>query len=344
MAGTERASTPRSTDPGRSAGARDPQSLFGPVQDDMALVEKLIDGVKQVEYEPLARMLIHVLGAGGKRVRPALALLAGTFQDYDLDALAPLAASIEVLHTATLVHDDVIDTAATRRGRATSNALFNNAPSVMLGDFMFAHAAELVARTGNVRVIQLFARTLMRMATGELDQDVSAFDASKQIGDYLHRIGGKTASLFGTACEGGAIASHAPEPWIDALRGYGFNLGVAFQIVDDILDFTGDEAAMGKPVGSDLKEGTLTLPSLLLLEADTSAKNPIRRLFGAQRNRDRYLADAVAAVRAGDTITRSTAIAEDFGERATLALAALPDTDARRTLTSLVTYVLSRNS
>jgi geranylgeranyl pyrophosphate synthase len=344
MPGTERASTPQSTAPGGPAATRDPQALFGPVQGDMALVEQLIDGVKQVEYEPLARMLNHVLGAGGKRVRPALALLGGTFQDYDLDALAPLAASIEVLHTATLVHDDVIDTAATRRGRATSNALFNNAPSVMLGDFMFAHAAELVARTGNVRVIQLFARTLMRMATGELDQDISAFDASKQIGDYLHRIGGKTASLFGTACEGGAIASHAPESWIDALRDYGFNLGVAFQIVDDILDFTGDEAAMGKPVGSDLKEGTLTLPSLLLLETDTSSKNPVRRLFGAQRNRDRYLADAVAAVRAGDTIARSTAIAEDFGERATLALGALPDSDARRTLTSLVSYVLSRNS
>jgi len=310
----------------------------------MARVEAAIDGIRNVEFEPLAGILSHVLGAGGKRVRPALALLSGTFQNYDLDLLVPLAASVEVLHTATLVHDDVIDGSATRRGRATSNALFHNAPSVMVGDFLFAHAAELVARTDNVRVIRLFARTLMRMATGELDQDVSAFDASKRIGDYLQRIGGKTASLLSTACEGGAIISGVPEPWIEALRDYGFNLGMAFQIVDDILDFTGDEAAMGKPVGSDLKEGTLTLPSLLLMEDDVSPRNPVRRLFAARRNRDRLLDEAVAAVRASDTLTRSLAIAEEFGERAVSALGPLPESDARQTLIDLVAYVLKRNS
>ena len=320
------------------------QSLYGPVQEDMARVEAVIAGIRNVEFGPLARMLDHVLGAGGKRLRPALALLSGTFQRYDLDLLVPLAASIEVLHTATLAHDDVIDDAATRRGRPTSNALFKNAPSVMVGDFLFAHAAELVASTDNVRVVRLFARTLMRMATGELDQDVSAFDASKRIGDYLQRIGGKTASLFATACEGGAIVSGAAEAWIEALRDYGFDLGMAFQIVDDILDFTGDETTMGKPVGSDLREGTLTLPSLLLMEDDPSRRNPVRRLFAAQRGRDRLLADAVDAVRAGDVLDRSMAIAEEFGDRAATALVPLPDTDARRTLADLVGYVLKRDS
>jgi geranylgeranyl pyrophosphate synthase len=214
----------------------------------------------------------------------------------------------------------------------------------MVGDFLFAHSAGLVARTDNVRVIKLFARTLMRMATGELDQDLSAFDASKRISDYLHRIGGKTASLLSAASEGGAIVAECPESWIEGLRDYGFNLGMAFQIVDDILDFTGDEEAMGKPVGSDLKEGTLTLPSLLLLEDDPSARNPVRRLFSAQRNRDRLLADAVAAVNASDTIERSMNIAREFGARATESIAELPDTDAHRTLDDLVEYVLTRNS
>lgn len=320
------------------------QTLYGPVQEDMARVEALLDTIREVEFEPLARMLNHVMGAGGKRLRPALALLCGSFQEYDLDLLVPLAASIEVLHTATLVHDDVIDEASTRRGRATANALFHNAPSVMLGDFMFAHAADLVARTGNVRVIRLFARTLMRMATGELDQDVSAFDASKRIGDYLQRIGGKTASLLSTACEGGAIVSAAPEPWIEALRDYGFYLGIAFQIVDDILDFTGDEATMGKPVGSDLKEGTLTLPSLLLIEDDPSSRNPVRRLFSARRGRDRLLDDAVAAVRRSDVLDRSMNLAREFGERAAAALEIVPDTEARRTLALLVDYVLERKN
>jgi geranylgeranyl pyrophosphate synthase len=258
--------------------------------------------------------------------------------------LVPLAASVEVLHTASLVHDDVIDASPTRRGRATANALFNNAPSVMVGDFLFAHSAGLVARTDNVRVIKLFARTLMRMATGELDQDLSAFDASKRISDYLHRIGGKTASLLAAASEGGAIVAEAPEAWFVGLRDYGCNHGLAIQIVDDILDFTGDEAAMGKPVGSDLKEGTLTLPSLLLLEDDASPRNPVRRLFSAQRNKDKLLADAVAAVNASDTIARSMAMAREFGNRATESIAALPDTDAHRTLDDLVEYVLTRES
>jgi heptaprenyl diphosphate synthase/octaprenyl-diphosphate synthase len=201
-----------------------------------------------------------------------------------------------------------------------------------------------VARTENVRVIKLFARTLMRMATGELDQDLSAFDASKRIADYLQRIGGKTAALLSAASEGGAIVAECPEPWIEGLRDYGFNLGMAFQIVDDVLDFTGDEALMGKPVGSDLREGTLTLPSLLLLEDDPSPRNPVRRLFSAQRKKEKLLAEAVAAITASDTIARSMAMAREFGNRAMEAITALPDTEAHRTLDDLVEYVLSRSS
>lgn len=320
------------------------QALFGPVQEDMDLVEAVIDRIRDVEYAPLAKMLTHVLGGAGKRMRPALALLSGTFQNYDLDLLVPLAASVEVLHTASLVHDDVIDSAQTRRGRATANALFNNAPSVMLGDLMFAHASELISRTNNVRVIRMFSLTLMRMTTGELDQDLSAFDVSKRIGDYLRRIGGKTASLIEAACEGGAIVSAAPEPYVAALRDYGFNLGMAFQIVDDILDFTGDEATLGKPAGSDLREGTLTLPSLYVLEDDPSPRNPVRRLFAAQRNQEQRLEEALARVRSGDALIRTQAVAQDFGNRALSALEPLPRTPARETLAELVRYTLVRSS
>jgi geranylgeranyl pyrophosphate synthase len=208
---------------------------------------------------------------------------------------------------------------------------------------MFAHAADLVARTGNLRVIRLFARTLMRMATGELDQDISAFDWSKGVRDYFARIGGKTASLLATACEGGAIISDAPEEWIEALREYGQNLGMAFQIVDDLLDFIGDEAAMGKPAGSDLMQGTLTLPSLLLVEA-SPRDNAVKRLFQARRYRERRLAEALAAIRASDTLPRSREIAEDFAKRARAALDPLPDGETRRTLVDLVAYVLDRES
>jgi heptaprenyl diphosphate synthase len=313
-------------------------SLYGPVQSDLPLVDAALSAIAQTDYPVLDEMLTHVLAGEGKRMRPALALLAGHFGSYNLEHLVPLAASVELLHTATLVHDDVIDVAATRRGRATASSLYDNAASVMLGDFMFAHA-----RTGNVRVIRLFARTLMRMATGELDQDVSAFDASKSVRDYLRRIGGKTASLIATACEGGAIISGAAESWVEALRDYGQNLGMTFQIVDDLLDFTGDEARMGKPAGSDLLQGTLTLPSLYLIES-TPRDNPIRRLFQARRNREQRLAEALRAVRESGALDRARGVAEGYATRAEEALRCLPDGETRRTLTGIVDYVLQRDN
>ena len=143
-----------------------------------------------------------VLSGGGKLLRPALALLAGRFGHYNLDLLVPLAASVELLHTATLVHDDVIDTATTRRGRPTVNSAFHNSTTVMLGDYLFAHAANQVVKTDNLRVVRLFSDTLMIMAKGEIRQDLDAYDSRQTIRDYLQRIGGKTASLFATACEG----------------------------------------------------------------------------------------------------------------------------------------------
>jgi heptaprenyl diphosphate synthase/octaprenyl-diphosphate synthase len=316
-------------------------TLYRPILDDLALVEAALQRVQQVEFAPLARMLAHVLAGEGKRLRPALALLAARFGASETKDVVALAASIELLHTATLVHDDVIDEAPTRRGRETSNALFGNAASVMLGDFMFAHAADFIASTGSVRLVQLFSHTIMSIATGELNQDVSAFDYSKGIQDYFGRIAGKTASLFGTACEGGGIVAGCPEEWVERLRDYGFNLGMAFQVVDDVLDFTGDQALMGKPIGSDLMAGTLTLPALLLVERST-ADNPVRRLFLARRNREKRLAEAIAAIREAGTIEESTAVARDFLARAVGALAPLPAGEAKTTLVDLAEYVVTR--
>jgi heptaprenyl diphosphate synthase component II len=318
-------------------------SLYGPVQRDLPLVESELESLKQTDFRVLAEMLDLVLAGGGKRLRPALALLAGRFCDYNVEQLVPLAASVELLHTATLVHDDVIDTATTRRGRPTANSTYDNAASIMLGDFMFAHAAELVARTGNVRVIRLFARTLLQMATGELDQDVSAYDASRDVRDYLRRIGGKTASLFATACEGGAIISGASEQLVQALREYGHNLGMAFQIVDDVLDFTGDEKKMGKPVGGDLMQGTLTLPSLLLMES-SPRDNPVRRLFQVKRGAKQRLEIAVRAVLESGAIGRSLEVATIYADQARAAIGALPADETTQTLADLVEYVLSRDS
>ena len=258
-------------------------SIYGPVQDDLRLVEDTLDGIKHVENFPaLSKMLGHVLGAGGKRVRPAIALLAGKFGDYDARLHVPLAASIELLHTATLVHDDVIDASPSRRGRPTANELFNNSAAVMLGDYMFAHAAELIARTDNTEVVRLFARTIMAIAGGELHQDMSAYEYSADTMRYFGRIEGKTASLFATSALGGAMVAGCARREQADLQAYGLNVGMAFQVVDDILDFAGEEEEMGKPIGSDLMQGTLTLPSLLLMERYPK-DNPIKRAFRSKK-------------------------------------------------------------
>jgi octaprenyl-diphosphate synthase len=314
---------------------------YGSVQRDLPLVEDALGALREVDFAPLAQMMDVVLSGGGKRLRPALALLAGKFGCYDLERLVPLAASIELLHTATLVHDDVIDNAATRRGRPTVNSLFRNTTTIMVGDYMFAHAADFVARTGNIRVIRLFSQALMAITRGEIRQDMAAFDARQNVEHYLQRISGKTASLFAAACEGGAVVTGAEEDHVQALREYGHSLGMAFQIVDDILDFMGDEREMGKPVGSDLMQGTLTLPSLLLMERHPQ-DNPVRKLF-SQRRQD-YLNQAVEMIRSSDIAQESYGIAADFGHRAESALAILPDSEARATLRDIMHYVLDRGS
>lgn len=331
-------STPAQAPSLPAAGA----GLYGPVQDDIRLVEETLHSLQEVEFPALARMLAHVLGVGGKRIRPALALLGGRFGRYDLERLVPLAASIELLHSATLVHDDVIDAAPTRRGRATANALFDNAATVMVGDFMFAHAAELVARTGNIDVIRLFAKTLMSMASGELNQDLSAYSYGQSTMEYFNRIAGKTASLFATAAKGGALIAGVSKESAEGLRSYGENLGMAFQIVDDILDFTGDEAEMGKPVGSDLMQGTLTLPSLLLIER-YPGNNPIKRFF-AGRQKAENLRRSIAMIRESDILDESYRVAGDFRDRAVAAVQTLPPSEAREALVDICSWVMARRA
>ena len=318
-------------------------ALYGPVAEDLILIEDLLESVKRVELAPMRLMLDHALAPRGKRLRPGLVLLAGTFGDYNLNRLVPLGTAIELLHTASLVHDDVVDGASSRRGRPTANAVFDNALTVLLGDFMFANAAEMVTRTGSLPVTRLFALALMKMTSGELDQDAAAFDVGRDVQQYLWRIGGKTAALFGHSTQGGALLAGCSESQVEALRSYGYNLGMAFQIVDDILDFTGDEEEMGKPAGGDLIEGTITLPALFYLDS-APRENPVRRFLSTEGERSAFLPDALTAVVESDAIGRAQGMAREFVERALEGLSALEAGEARRTLEELSAYVLTRRS
>ncbi len=252
--------------------------IYAPVEEDLLKVEERLRSVSDVNFTQLSELLDYSLRSSGKRVRPALTLLSGKFYDYNLNYLLPMAVAVEIMHTATLVHDDTIDKSLVRRGRPTVNKLWGEEKAVLLGDYLFAEAGALTASTQNLRAIRLFAETLKTISGGELNQAFNAFNLEQNRSQYFQRVAKKTASLFRLSTESGAALSQAPEESIQILIEYAYNLGIAFQIVDDVLDFIGTEEELGKPIGSDLAQGTLTLPSILLLE-HYPEDNPVKRLF-----------------------------------------------------------------
>ena len=314
-------------------------TIYQPIQQDLARVEDRLRSVCEVDFPQLSELLDYSL-RGGKRVRPALVLLSGKFYNYDLARLLPMAAAVEVLHTATLVHDDAIDNSQVRHGRPTINKVWGEDKAILLGDYLLAKSEELVADTQNMQVVKLFARAIMTIAGGELSQAFDAFNLEQGRQQYLQRIASKTASLLSLATESGAMLSQAPEKAVKALKEYGYNLGIAFQIVDDVLDFSGTEEELGKPVGSDLAQGTLTLPAILLLESYPE-DNPVARWFNS-RDKEEDVKAAIELIRSSSIIPECYKVASDYCARACCSLDLLPDNASRRSLRKLADYVVAR--
>jgi geranylgeranyl pyrophosphate synthase len=324
-------------------------ALLEPLADDLEQVERKLREPAHPEHPQLTSALHSLLGSGGKRLRPALALLAGKFYPIDPEKLVALAASVEMLHTATLVHDDLIDGALLRRGESTINARWNTGATVLTGDYLFARAAALAAETKNVRVMTIFADTLMTICSGELrqifdrnalprlDNDESWETALER---YDQRIHAKTASLFAAATESAAVLGEASPEEVDALRDYGHFLGMGFQIIDDILDFQGDEGVLGKPVASDLREGIVTLPVLYYLRQNPNDErvSAIVRSGGEEEQ----VQEVVAAISESGATARAMDRARDFIGQSQTALEALPQGQARDTLHALAEFTVSR--
>jgi geranylgeranyl pyrophosphate synthase len=283
----------------------------------------------------------YIVNSGGKRLRPALTLLTGKLTDgCNLDLLIPIATGVELLHTATLVHDDTIDLSHRRRGKPTAASIWGWGIATLAGDYLFSKAAELVSKACNIRADRLFAQTLMALCTGELEESFSSFDQNQTRQSYLRRIGNKTASLFSMATESGGIVAEASEEAIQALRSYGYSLGMAFQIVDDILDFTAGEEELGKPVASDLLRGHLTLPAILLKEKYPD-NNPIKAIF-ERRQEEENLKLAIEMIRSSEIIPECYRVAQDFTAEACRALELFPECPCQRALLELTDYVVER--
>lgn len=318
----------------------DLNDIYKPVQNDLVKVEHAIETATHAEYPLLTQLLEYAVGSGGKRIRPALTLLSGKSYVYDLSLLVPMAAATELLHTATLVHDDIVDHSLVRRGRPTVSRAWGENRALLLGDYLFAKAGRICADTDNLRVIKLFAQTLMTISGGEVRQTDFVFELKSARDYYYSWIGAKTACLFSLATESGAILSRAPEEAIQALKDYGHYFGMAFQVVDDVLDFVGNEAEVGKPVGSDLSEGAVTLPTILYAESHPEEDGLISK---AIESRDAQLVTSVVEmIRESQVIAQCLEIAADFSSRACEALTILPENDAHRSLVALDRYVIQR--
>jgi geranylgeranyl pyrophosphate synthase len=315
--------------------------IYAPVRNDMALVEERLNSIANVDFSHLSELIRYSLTSTGKMIRPALTLLCGKFYNYNLDRLLNMATSVEVMHTATLVHDDAIDHSDVRRGRSTIYRLWGEEQAVLLGDYLFAEAGRLTAATDSIRVVKNFSETLKTISHGEIDQAYNAFNPEQGRDKYFGRIAQKTAALFSLSTESGAVLSDAPEESVNVLIDYGYNLGVGFQIVDDILDFVGTEKELGKPVGSDLTQGTLTLPSLMILEKYPD-DNPVKDLFknrGGQAEIDR----AIEIVNNSTIVKECYDVAQEYCNRACNDLKKLPDIESRTCLAELAGYIMKRN-
>jgi geranylgeranyl pyrophosphate synthase len=309
----------------------------------MERVEVLLRERHPGRHEAIGVALDHLLGSGGKRIRPALVLLSAHLCGADIDQAIFPAASVEMLHTATLIHDDLIDNSLVRRGIETLNAHWSPAATVLTGDYAFARAAYLASQVNNTQLMQRFAETLMIICNGEVQQ---MFDKQRGLvsrharARYEQRINAKTASLIAMSSETGAILAKMDEATVKALRTYGKHLGLAFQIVDDVLDFVADEETLGKPVGSDLRQGLITLPALLFLEAEPNHPGVRQALQGNLS--DEIVQEAVQAVTESLSIEQTLNIAREHIDKAKKALSGFSQTPYRTALLDLADFTVQR--
>lgn len=318
-------------------------ALLDPVAEDIKRVEdKMRSGIAE-RYEDLQAVVDYLMGAGGKRLRPALTLMAASFHPVDKEKSYALAAAVELLHTATLVHDDLIDNSLFRRGLPTLNVSWSPGATILTGDYLFARSAGLAAETGNVRIITIFAQTLMTIVGGELQQlfnDGHGNIPSQE--EYHRRIYAKTASLFAAGTQTGSILCGAPEKEIRALYDYGYHLGMAFQIVDDVLDFRGDEERLGKPVANDLRQGIATLPVMLFAEKSPDHPTILKAVRREPVTNQEILA-VVEQIRASGCVDAAMEEARRFARQAQADLEILPDNRYRRAMHGLADYAVARD-
>ncbi|MCY4263343.1 MAG: polyprenyl synthetase family protein [Gammaproteobacteria bacterium] len=321
------------------------QKLRSVVDADFAAVNDYIVSQLHSEVDLVENIGHYIVGAGGKRMRPLLVLLAARACGVTSRHHIAMAAVIEFIHTATLLHDDVVDMSTLRRGRPTVNAQWNTPSSVLVGDFIYSRAFQILVRIGDMRIMDIMANTTNKIAEGEVLQLIAKVNPDSTEADYMRVIEHKTAILFEAAGQCGAILGQPADQHVDSLKQYGRHLGVAFQLVDDVLDYAGDTESLGKNVGDDLAEGKATLPLIHAMAHATADETSLIRNCLIQKSANpEKLKRVIQIVGSNGALDYTRSLAEEQADKARSCLIALPDSSYRQTLFDLVDFALSRHS
>ncbi len=329
----------------QSAAPENPlDRLVALLKPDLLAVNALILQRMQSEIPLIPELAGHLIAAGGKRIRPLLTLASAALFGYQGTRQHKLSACVEFIHTATLLHDDVVDASDQRRGRSSANALFGNEAAVLVGDFLFSRSFQLMVEDGSLDVLRILSNASAVIAEGEVLQLSTANNLETTEAQYLQVIRSKTAELFAAACEVGAIIAGRPAAECQAMRDYGMNLGIAFQISDDVLDYAASEKRLGKSVGDDFKEGKMTLPVIrAIAKANAAERNFWNRCMTGSGQKDTDFSEALALLRKYNTLEASLTEARRYAELGIKALTGLPNHPLRQHLQDLIIFAVERD-
>ncbi|MCR8981279.1 polyprenyl synthetase family protein [Brevibacillus laterosporus] len=314
--------------------------IYMQVKSDVRYIERELERAIKPESRELYQSSTHLLKAGGKRIRPVFVLLAGKFGDYNVQNLSQVAVPLELIHMATLVHDDVVDDANKRRGKDTVRTKWDNRVAMYSGNYILARALSIVTQLSNPEIHQILSKAIVEMCKGEIEQVRDLGNWNQGLRNYLRRIKRKTALLIAISCQLGAVATNASADVVRRMYHFGYNVGMAFQITDDILDFTGTEKQLGKPAGSDLRQGNVTLPALF--SAYQGSTKDIFQEWMRTGEINSRIEQAIPLIHQGEGIAYSQALAERYIDRAKQALADLPASPTKKSLMQIADYIGGR--
>lgn len=315
------------------------KAIYSFLNSEINKVEKALENSVQGESPLLRDASLHLLKAGGKRIRPVFVLLSGKFGKNNPKAVQDVAVALELIHMASLVHDDVIDDAELRRGKPTIKTLWDNRIAMYTGDYIFAKALELATNIKNPLAHQILSKTIVELSVGEIEQVKEKFKFDQNLRNYLRRIKRKTALLIASSCQLGAIAAEADENIHRSLYRYGYFVGMSYQIIDDVLDFTSTEEKLGKPAGGDLRQGNITLPVLFAMEDEKIRSEIIK----AHENISQPEMEAIIElIKGSGAIEKSLQISDKYLQKALQSLEGIPNTRARKTLREIALYIGKR--